>query len=270
MSTISSMATVVVALGALVWLFGILSLIFNCIVHKKKFSFNDTLLFHKAFSEHKVKFSIIMLIVFALYLAGNKTFLELIGHHSLEYENGGTYCYYVQVTQQHGDNAVYTLPGQIRVEVDDYDDGEKRHYSREYFIEKVFFNDGTYLDFTSDGEDTTLTGSVTLEDQYEEEWKCTIINEHAYSSGFKETTHVTTSGELELLFLIFVILYNWLGCFSLKEEEVSANICASQQTVQKKNADTVQDIFSGNSIPRNPDEESNDYSSFLNKYRKDR
>ena len=269
MSTISSMATVVVALGALIWLFGILSLIFNRIVHKKKFSVNDTLLFHKAFLEHKVKFSIIML-VFALYLAGNKTFLELIGHHSLEYENGGTYCYYVQVTQQHGDNAVYTLPGQIRVEVDEYDDGEKRHYSREYFIEKVFFDDGTYLDFTSDGEDTSLTGSVTLEDQYEEEWKCTIINEHAYSSGFKETTHVTTYGVLEWLFLIFVILYNWLGRFSLKEAEVSANIYASQQTVQKKNVDTVQDIFSEDSIPQNPDEESNDYSSFLHKYRKDR
>jgi hypothetical protein len=117
----------------------------------------------------------------------------------LEYENGGTYCYYVQVIPQYGDNAVYTLPGQIRVEVDEYDDGEKRHYNREYFIEKVFFDDGTYLDFTNNGEDTTLTGSVTLEDQYEEEWKCTIINEHAYSSEFKETTHVTTYGVLECL-----------------------------------------------------------------------
>lgn len=213
-----TLSSIVAVFGALIWIIGLLKLLFNRIVHKIRFGFDDTVIIKAFFEDSVVVPSIVILTILILFLAESNTFRELIGSHSLEGKNSGIYCYYVALES---DEENYTLPGQISVDVyvdsrlDSYGN-ERRDYSRQYYIEKVFFPDGDYLDFTDDYDYTnSLENSMWLYDQYERQWKCTILNEHAYCDQVEETSFITTRSVIELFVIAFIVLYNWFGALYL-------------------------------------------------------
>ena len=213
-----SLSSLAVALGALVWIVKSVKLVYNRVVHKITFSIGDTLIIKPFFKERVVVPSIVILAILALFLADDNTFRELIGSHSLEGKNSGTYCYYVTLES---DEESYTLPGQISVDVEvdsrlDNYGNERREYSRQYYIEKVFFPDGNCLDFPDHSDCIgSLKESILLYDQYERSWKCTILNEHAYCEQVEETSYITSRSVIELFIIIFIVLYNWLGVLYL-------------------------------------------------------
>lgn len=272
MSTICSIATIIVALGSLIWILSILSLAFKRVFRKERFTLSETLPLKSTYENNKVKTSIVIIIVIILFLAGDKTFLELIGHHSLEYENSGTYCYYVELTEYHGDNT-YTVPAQIRVEVDSDDDEEHRHYWRNYYIEKVYFDNGECLDFTENLEDVSLSGTVSLYDQYEIKWKCTLLNKHAFCPHIEETSHVTTRSLVELIFLLLIVLYNWIGCMAidkkncelLKGPQISTNPSNNEEA--SKSAEMHEQLDFAASAQNNANNKTG-FDVFIDKYRK--
>lgn len=273
MSTVCSIATLIVALGSLVWIFSLLSLIFKRVFRKERFKLSETLLLKSTYENSKVKTSMAIILVMVLFLAGNKTFLELIGHHSLEYENSGTYCYYVELTEYHGDNT-YTLPAQIRVEVDSDDDEERRHYWRNYYIEKVYFDDGEYLDFTENLENTSLSGTISLYDQYETEWKCTILNKHAFCPHIEETSHVTTWSIVELILLLLIVLYNWIGCMAIDKKNCVPLKVPQRSTIPltngevSKSAEMLEQLDCAASSQKKANNRT-EFDEFIDKYRKD-
>lgn len=213
-----TLSSIAVAFGVLAWIVELLKLLYNRVIHKVRLCFDDTVIIKPLFKNRVVVPSIVILAVLTLFLADSNTFRELIGSNSLEGKNSGTYCYYVSLES---DDDSYTLPGQIEVvvEVDPWVDGygnERRDYSRQYYIEKVFFPDGDYLDFTEYSDYTSsLDKSILLYDQYERQWKCTILNEHAYCDQVEETSFITTRSVIELFVIVFIVLYNWFGALYL-------------------------------------------------------
>lgn len=65
--------------------------------------------------------------------------------HNIELKHRGTYCFYVKAPDG---NHSYTFPAQIFIEEYEKEEREKTYKYRFYFIEKVYFSNGGYLDFT--------------------------------------------------------------------------------------------------------------------------
>ena len=108
---------------------------------------------------------------------------DLIGYHNIELEPSGTYCYYVEASD--GEH-LYTLPAQVFVEEYEKEEGERTYKCRLYYIKKVYFSNGGYLDF-SKSWDVKLNKRAILYDQNDKEWECTLLNEHAYTPQVKES-----------------------------------------------------------------------------------
>lgn len=154
------------------------------------------------------KWSQIILIVSAVaMLITNTAVHQLIGINNLKLKPEGTYCFYVEATRN--DGKTYTLPAQVRVEkeTDEVKEGKRRTYTH-YYIERVFFSNGGYLN-------TEYTDYVDINDSTyhydgESDWNLVLLNEHAYSPNVKETNNATW---LDITFLsietisISIILY---------------------------------------------------------------
>ena len=166
-----------------------------------------------------------------------------------------------------------TVPAQIRVEVDSDDDEEHRHYWRNYYIEKVYFDNGECLDFTENLEDVSLSGTVSLYDQYETKWKCTLLNKHAFCPHIEETSHVTTRSLVELIFLLLIVLYNWIGCMAidkkncelLKGPQISTNPSNNEEA--SKSAEMHEQLDFAASAQNNANNKTG-FDVFIDKYRK--
>ena len=162
----------------------------------------------------KVKWSLVVIVALLLFLYDNVTFRELVGIHTIEDLNSGTHCYYVEL--RHGIKE-YVLPGQISINVEIDDDD----YVRYYYIERVYFSNDEYLDFTYYGDNyvNNINQSVHVRDQDGDDWYCKILDEHAYCPQIIETSYISAKSIVELLFTIAAVLYNWLGYVVWEEKE---------------------------------------------------
>ena len=109
-------------------------------------------------------------------------FHQLIGLHNLEFEETGTHCYFVTISNE---KHSYTLPAEISIEEESTDTS---HKIRRYYIEKVYFSNGGFLQF--DERDYVQIGKTySFYDQDEQLWDCVLLNQHAFSPYIQETNH---------------------------------------------------------------------------------
>ena len=136
MDYIFTLATIGIVGFALCYLFHLISLGYKWIVKKQKPTLTDSFVFRSNHdsptTSKKVKWSLVVIVALSLFLYDNVTFRELVGIHTIEDMNGGTHCYYVEVSNS---TSEYVLPGKISINVESYDD----EYIRYYHIENVYF-----------------------------------------------------------------------------------------------------------------------------------
>ena len=155
------------------------------------------------------RYSIIILIVALVSVLLTSTVIhQLVGINNLELKPSGTYCFYVEATN--ASDKTYTLPAQIRVEkeTEEVREGKERTYTY-YYIEKVFFSDGEYLD-AKNLDEVQIGKASTFYDDSDHRWQLVLLNEHAYSPQVKETNNadwLSTTFLLVELFSLFVLLY---------------------------------------------------------------
>jgi len=156
---------------------------------------------------------IILIVVAIAMLNTNPAVHQLVGVNNLELKPEGTYCFYVEAMRDGG--RTYTLPAQIRVENETHDVGEgKTRTYRHYYIERVFFSNGGYLD-TVDTDSVDINESTSYYDG-EDYWSLVLLNEHAYSPNVEETNNATWP---EILFLIFKSACIGILLYSLVKKE---------------------------------------------------
>ena len=109
--------------------------------------------------------------------------------NNLKLKPEGTYCFYVEATRNY--SKTYTLPAQIRIEKESEEvgEGKERTYTY-YYIEKVIFSNGGYLD-TGDLGSVEINEASYFYDNEDNEWELVLLNEHAYSPNVKETNNAT-------------------------------------------------------------------------------
>ena len=151
-----------------------------------------------------------LLLIISLFAAliTNTAIHQLVGVHNLELKPEGVYCFYVEADLYGG--GTYTLPAQVRVELEteEISDDKTKTY-RLYYIEKVVFSDGDWLD-TEDCEPDTINEPSYFYDPYDNEWGLVLLNEHAYSPFISETNNAEWL-DILLIFIdclpILLILY---------------------------------------------------------------
>lgn len=159
-------------------------------------------------------YSQIILIVAAIaMLITNTAVHQLVGVNNLALKPEGTYCFYVEATRDSG--KTYTLPAQIRVEKesDEVAEGKTRTHTY-YYIERVFFSNGGYLN--TENCDYVDIGESTHYYDGENDWSLVLLNEHAYSPHVEETNNATW---LEILFLMLESSCIGLLLYSLLKKE---------------------------------------------------
>lgn len=209
----------------MLWGIAMLELLYRVIFNKRKVSIWDTFpMLNKGSvpsKKKKIKWSILVFAAIVSFLYDNQAAREIIGVHSLYGESQGTYCYYVEV-ERNGDK--YTLPGEIAVEFDIWEDSRgRRKTTPMYYINRVYFSNGGYLDFTERGYNyvTDLQDNVSVTDQDDVFWNCRILNEHAYCEQIQETTHISAKSVIELIATLGIVLYNWTGYLCWDDKSVA-------------------------------------------------
>lgn len=132
--------------------------------------------------------NIIIASLIALLLT-NSAIHQLVGINNLNIEPDGTYCFYVAATKN--GEKTYTLPAQIRVEEEheEVDERTEKIY-RYYFIERVYFSNGGYLD-TEDLDAVKIDEPAIFYDNSDNEWELILLNKHAYTPEIKETNNAS-------------------------------------------------------------------------------
>lgn len=134
-------------------------------------------------------------------LITNTAVHQMVGIHNLELLPEGTYCFYVQACQYGG--KTYTLPAQIEIEKESVEvSDEKSKTYTYYYIEKVYFSNGGYID-ADDGEHDRIGKTSYLYDSNDDEWELVLLNEHAYSPYISETNNAQW---IDILFLMINVL----------------------------------------------------------------
>lgn len=113
---------------------------------------------------------------------------QLVGVYNLKLLPSGTYCFYVEAIDYSSCNT-YVLPAQIHIEkeTEEVGDNKSRTYTY-YYIEKVYFTNGGYLD--TDYLDDVEIGDLTYYyDDDDNEWEITLLNKHAYSPYIEESNN---------------------------------------------------------------------------------
>lgn len=121
-------------------------------------------------------------------LCSNAAVHQIVGIHNLKLKPEGTYGFYVEAIRD--DGKTYTLPAQIRVEkeIDEVAEGKRRTFTY-YYIEKVYFSNGGYLN--TKGTDPIDVNESTYYYDGEDGWSLVLLNEHAYSPQIQETNNIT-------------------------------------------------------------------------------
>lgn len=153
------------------------------------------------------KFAIpLLLLVILASLITSQAVHQLVGIHNLELKPEGTYCFYVEATNEKG--KTYVLPAEIDVVIEYAD-----QVSKEYYVKTVYFSNGGYLE-TYDMDPLEI-GDHSWHETYDgDEWKIRLLNKHAYSPEVEETNNAAPSDIayliVELLipaFFLFALLY---------------------------------------------------------------
>lgn len=146
-------------------------------------------------------------------LASSETVHETIGYHNLRIKGSGIYCYYVEVSDS---DRTYTLPAKVIVEQYSDTDGERSYSWKNYTIASVYFDNGNSLEFT---EFVVEIGEPqTASDQYGNEWRCKLINEHAVCAEVEETSNTNQLYKIQLALSIFIVLYMIYALLRYDEE----------------------------------------------------
>ena len=140
----------------------------------------------------------ILIVALIANIVTDTTVHQLVGVHSLPSKPTGTYCFYVEASRYGG--KTYTLPAEIRVEIETEDVGNDKTETRKcYYIEKVFFSNGGWLD-TADLYSIEINETVHFCDyDTDDEWKLTLINKHAYTPYVTETDNATPADVARML-----------------------------------------------------------------------
>ena len=133
-------------------------------------------------------------------LITNTTIHHLVGIHNLKLKPEGTYCFYVEAQSYGG--KTYTLPAQIRVEKETDEVNDKRKTYTYYYIEKVFFSNGGWLN-TEDNEPVYINEPSYHYESGGDEWELVLLNEHAYSPYVEETNNASW---LDMTFMFVEVL----------------------------------------------------------------
>ena len=141
-------------------------------------------------------------------LLTSPTIHQLVGINNIKLKPEGTYCFYVEAKKQ--GEKTYTLPAKIRIEEEREEVSEnKERIYRFYYIEKVYFPNGGWLD-TEDLDEVELNEASYFYDDNDDEWELTLLNEHAYTPEVAETNNATW---IQIVFLsigiasIIIVLY---------------------------------------------------------------
>ena len=136
--------------------------------------------------------NVFLIISLIAALFTNAAIHQLVGIHNLKLKPEGTYCFYVEAHRYGG--KTYTLPAQIRVEkeTDEVSEGKTRTYTY-YYIEKVFFSNGGWLD-TEDYEPDSINEPSYHYESNGDGWELVLLNEHAYSPNVEETNNADWFG----------------------------------------------------------------------------
>lgn len=227
MNYIITIASVCVSGVALLWGIAMLRLLYRMIFKKEKLSIWDTFPIvdckEPATKQKKIKWSILVFAAIFLYLYDSQTVREIVGVHSIYAERQGTYCYYVEV-ERNGHK--YTVPGEITIEFDVQEDSRgRRKTTPRYYINRVYFSNGEFLDFTECGYNyvTDLKNKVSVTDQDDAYWSCQILNEHAYCEQIKETSHISAKSVIELIATLGIVIYNWAGYLCWDDKSMELN-----------------------------------------------
>lgn len=161
--------------------------------------------------------NLIIVSAIALLLT-NPAIHQLVGINNIRIKPVGTYCFYVEATRN--GSKTYTLPAQIRIEEydEDEDEGRVRVY-RYYYIERVYFSNGGYLD-TDYLDDVDINKPAVFYDDDNNEWELVLLNEHAYTPEVKETNNASW---LPMAFLFIEVVSIIIVLYALSKSKKPAD-----------------------------------------------
>ena len=215
MSTISALITLALSLYVVGWILSLIHCLLRSAKEKEPIQKKDLLFLADTIQENPVISSVIILGILIVFLYNNATFTQLVGiEKPLSKRVEGTYCYYVDAYEENTKKK-YTIPAEIKVEhwVDEDDDGRSRG-GVNYYIERLFFDDGRIAVLES-YYDASFKYATWYNDINGDNWKCQLTEKHAYSSYMEETSFINTQDLVELVVIIVVVMINWLGGLSL-------------------------------------------------------
>lgn len=218
MNSLEALVSLVVYFFVLIWLCHLLSRIIKFIIKREPFKITDLLLVSETIKQKPVVSSLVAIGALAIILFTNSTFNELIGFDKpLSERDAGDYCYYVEATDDVGNE--YTVPAKISVDKWVEDDGNGRSDGViEYDLKQLIFDDGTVINI-EDGRDASFKHANLFYDTEGNEWECRLTEKHAYSDIVQETSFVNPRNVIELGVVVVVILINWLGGLALAIQE---------------------------------------------------
>lgn len=112
--------------------------------------------------------------IIALLLGSNFIAVNILSCDDIRAMPDGTYCYYVEATNEKG--KTYTLPANIQ-KTDEY-----------YQVYNVYFNNGGYLYFGGSCSDFEYDESSYCYDQSDRQWEIELTNIKTYHKAVKETS----------------------------------------------------------------------------------
>ena len=145
-------------------------------------------------------------------LITNPAIHQIVGVHNLELKPEGTYCFYVEATNEKG--KTYVLPAKVEAVNETIDVSPERTKTyRIYYVRTVYFSNGGYLN-TYDMDSLDI-GDHSWHETYDgDEWKIRLLNKHAYSPEIEETNNATSEDIASLIvellipaFFLFALLY---------------------------------------------------------------
>lgn len=152
----------------------------------------------------------LFLIVILASLVTSQAVHQFVGIHNLELKPEGTYCFYVEATNENG--KTYVLPAEVEAVNETVDVSPERTKTyRIYYVRTVFFSNGGYLD-TYDMDPLEISDHSWHETYDGDEWKIRLLNKHAYSPEVEETNN---AAPLDIAYLIVELLIPAFFLFAL-------------------------------------------------------
>lgn len=158
---------------------------------KRKWTFNEWIgtIGHELYNFAGNWTKILIIVSSIALLLTNPAIHQLVGINNLKIKPEGTYCFYVEATRN--GEKTYTLPARVRVEEYREDEDERRvRVYRYYYIERIYFSNGGFLD-TEDLDAVSINKPTVFYDDNDNEWKLILLNEHSYTPEVKESNNAS-------------------------------------------------------------------------------